>query len=193
MRINSLNKDVFKQSFKVFVDYFFGAWLISGAGLSTMCFWRCNNFVTINFFKFPLFVHLIVLIVLRKIFGRFYYSTVLALPGFTGALISQFFLADRAVYAYAHGLSTIVTELLCFTIPVIVTQSKSINRNFFSTFQLIGPSNINKSWWFLFFENHTEFPICHYFSIYGFKYAFNAWIERKWGRPLLLVNTSTKT
>lgn len=40
--------------------------------------------------------------------GRFYYPTVLALPSATGAAICQPLLSDRAVYAYAHGLSAIV-------------------------------------------------------------------------------------
>lgn len=40
MKAKKLNKDVFQQSFKIFVDYFIGAWLISGFGLTGICVFR---------------------------------------------------------------------------------------------------------------------------------------------------------
>lgn len=40
--------------------------------------------------------------------GCYYYSTVLGVPAGLGGFLATFVLADRAVYTYAHGLSTIV-------------------------------------------------------------------------------------
>lgn len=46
----------------------------------------------------------------RKILGCYYYSTVLGVPAGLGGFLASFILADRAVYTYAHGLSTIVIK-----------------------------------------------------------------------------------
>lgn len=40
MKIRNLNKDVFMQSLYIFIDYFLGAWLVSGFGLSFICLFR---------------------------------------------------------------------------------------------------------------------------------------------------------
>lgn len=40
MKVKNLNKHVFSQSFRIFVDYFLGAWTISGLGLSGICVFR---------------------------------------------------------------------------------------------------------------------------------------------------------
>lgn len=40
MKVKHLNKHVFSQSFRIFVDYFLGAWTISGLGLSGICVFR---------------------------------------------------------------------------------------------------------------------------------------------------------
>lgn len=45
----------------------------------------------------------------RKIFGYFNYYTVLGVPAGLGAFITSWALTERAVYHYAHGLSTIVS------------------------------------------------------------------------------------
>lgn len=84
MRIRNLNKDVFLQSLHIFYDYFLGAWLVCGFGLSFICLFR-------------------------KLLGRFYYPTVLAIPSGLGAFVSSWVLSERANYHYAHGLSTIVS------------------------------------------------------------------------------------
>ncbi|XP_055324797.1 uncharacterized protein LOC129579144 [Sitodiplosis mosellana] len=86
MKIRHLNKDVFRQSFRMFVDFFLGAWLVSGLGLSNICLFR-------------------------KLFGCFYYPTVLAVPSGLGAFISSWVLAERANYHYAHGLSTVAFQV----------------------------------------------------------------------------------
>lgn len=51
---------------------------------------------------------LLIFVFCRKLIGYFNYYTVLGVPSGLGAAISSFMLADRAVYHYAHGLSTIV-------------------------------------------------------------------------------------
>lgn len=43
--------------------------------------------------------------------GRFHYFTVLGVPSALGAAVSSTVLADRVVYHYAHGLSTIVSHI----------------------------------------------------------------------------------
>lgn len=40
MKIKKIDKKVLMQSLKIFIDYFLGAWLISGFGLSFICFFR---------------------------------------------------------------------------------------------------------------------------------------------------------
>lgn len=48
----------------------------------------------------------------RKIMGRFNYYTVLGVPSACGAALSSTVLAERVVYHYAHGLSTIVSYII---------------------------------------------------------------------------------
>ncbi|XP_031619734.1 uncharacterized protein LOC116338535 [Contarinia nasturtii] len=86
MKIRNLNKDVFMQSFRIFVDFFFGAWLVSGLGLSSICLFR-------------------------RICGVFYYYTVLAVPAGLGAFISSWIISERAKHHYAHGLSTVAFQV----------------------------------------------------------------------------------
>lgn len=68
-----------------------------------------NLFILLDFFYFR-----------RKIFGCFYYPTVLALPSSLGAFISSWVLADRSNYHYAHGLSTVVSDIFYFYFHDIV-------------------------------------------------------------------------
>lgn len=44
--------------------------------------------------------------------GRFSYFSVLAYPGALGAAICASVLAERVIYSYAHGLSTIVSDMI---------------------------------------------------------------------------------
>lgn len=46
----------------------------------------------------------------RNLLGYFHYYTVLGIPSGLGAAISSIALSDRAVYHYAHGLSTVVSN-----------------------------------------------------------------------------------
>lgn len=108
MRANNLNNDVLKQSLSVFRDSFLGAWLISGMGLTMMCLLRWWILIIQIFRNVEIFS------IFRKVFGRFYYATVLALPSALGAAVCVPFISDRAVYAYAHGLSAIVNLLYFF-------------------------------------------------------------------------------
>lgn len=45
MKIRNLDANVFSQSFHIFVDYFLGAYLISGLGLTNICVFRWVDIV----------------------------------------------------------------------------------------------------------------------------------------------------
>lgn len=62
--------------------------------------WNQSNSIPSLFYSFS------------KVMGRFSYFSVLAYPGALGAAICASVLAERVIYSYAHGLSTIVSEEL---------------------------------------------------------------------------------
>lgn len=77
-------------------------------------------------------------------FGYFSYFSVLAYPGGVGAAICASVLAERVIYTYAHGLSTIVrlmqiicAKLILFIFILVHSQAFeiSINRGDFYIFK----------------------------------------------------------
>lgn len=67
--------------------------------IESMFMWSKSEFMILNWKWF------------RKVFGPFSYFSVLAYPGGLGAAVCASVLAERVIYTYAHGLSTIVSEM----------------------------------------------------------------------------------
>lgn len=65
----------------------------------------------------------------RRLVGRFNFFTVLGIPSALGAAMSSIVLAERAVYHYAHGLSTIVSNFETFNLSKWIMMEESIKTN----------------------------------------------------------------
>lgn len=134
----------------------------------------------------------------RKLLGRFNYFTVLGFPSALGAAVSSLVLAERAVYHYAHGLSTIVSIASWPAVFAIFQRKKQPHHaNIFSFycflfFFTVIPC-VTFTWWFLYFKIFTQFSFGIDDCIHVIEYDFNAWFTSKSNQSILLACPTAKT
>lgn len=116
----------------------------------------------------------------RKLFGCFYYPTVLGVPAGLGGFLASFVLADRAVYTYAHGLSTIVTKRIL---------RSSVSMPFQSTSNpFAGLRDISEPRWL----SCSERPLDAHIRVHGTECHANAWTTANGQWPFLLDHAAAQ-
>lgn len=123
---------------------------------------------------------------ISKVMGQFSYFSVLAYPGALGAAICASVLAERVIYSYAHGLSTIVSDELRGT-------SNTNSSQNISAIHFPGIRNIDQSWRFLHFQNSAELTHRNHISIHGMQHGAVAWTAREWNGRFLLADSAVET